>query len=139
MIHGFLCGRALPSLYCYLSGKSEVLYGELFDVTLSHVDQRPKSMRIDFEKAVENVIKQKLPTTNVSYCLFHFKQALWKRTHVVIQYSYSENSILSILIIIDPSFQSLGLQPLFVDNHEVRRCLKNFGCSTLILEQFVYC
>lgn len=112
-IHGSFCGRALPSVYCYLSGKAENLYDEMFDVVLSHVTQRPKSITIDFEKAVENVVKQKIPGANVSYCFFHFKQALWKK------------------------IKNLSLQKLFVDDHEVREYLKNFGCLTLIPEQLV--
>ncbi|CAF1311074.1 unnamed protein product [Rotaria sordida] len=62
-IHGFICGRSLSSDYCIISGKSEHLYGEVFDVILQHVSGRPKSITIDFEKAVTNVIKHKLPTT----------------------------------------------------------------------------
>ncbi|CAF2617287.1 unnamed protein product [Rotaria sp. Silwood2] len=113
VIHGFICGRALPLVYCMLSGKSEALYDEIFNVILQHVSGRPKSITIDFEKAVENVIKNKLPMTSISGCFFHFKQCLWRK------------------------IQNLGLQELFVDNSEARRYLKTFGCLSLIPEASV--
>ena len=59
-------------MYCSISGKSEGIDGEVFDVVLQHLSQRPKSITIDFEKAVENVVKQKLPMTTISFCFFHF-------------------------------------------------------------------
>ena len=67
---------------CSISGKSEDIYDEVFDVVLQHLSQRPKSITIDFEKAVENVVKQKLPMTTISFCFFHFKKALWKQIQV---------------------------------------------------------
>ena len=57
-IHGYLCGRLLPLVYCSISGKSEDIYDEVFDVVHQHLSQRPKSIAIDFEKAVENVAQQ---------------------------------------------------------------------------------
>ena len=90
-VHGFVCGRALPLVYCSISGKSETIYGELFDVILNHISQRPKTITMDFEKAVENVIKDKLPTTTVTYCFFHFKQALWRKVQVGVCRSGDKN------------------------------------------------
>lgn len=83
-IHGSICGRALPSVYCLLAGKSDDLYDEMFGILLNHISQRPKSITIDFEKAVENVIKRKLPSTDVRFCFFHFKQSLWRKIQVSI-------------------------------------------------------
>ncbi|CAF4700813.1 unnamed protein product, partial [Rotaria magnacalcarata] len=57
-----------------VSGTAEVLYDEIFGVILQHIYGRPKTISIDFEKAVENSIKQSLPTTSISGCFFHFKQ-----------------------------------------------------------------
>ena len=65
-----------------LPGRSEDIYEEMFGVILNHVSQRPKSITIDFEKAVENLIKRKFPLTDVTFCFFHFKQALWKKIQV---------------------------------------------------------
>ena len=48
-IYGYLCGRSLPLVYCSISGKSEDIYGEIFDVVLQH----PKLITIDFEKTVD--------------------------------------------------------------------------------------
>ena len=81
-IHGYLCGRFLPLVYCSIFGKSKDIYGEIFDVVLQHLSQYPKSITIDFEKAIENVLKQKLPMTTISFCVFHFKKALWRQIQV---------------------------------------------------------
>jgi hypothetical protein len=83
-MHGSLFGRALPSVYCFLSGKDEDLYNEIFEIVLKNVSGRPKSITIDYEKAVENVVKQKLPMTTVNGCFFHWKQNLWKKVVVSI-------------------------------------------------------
>ena len=74
-IHGYLCGRLLPLVYRSISGKSEDIYGEVFDVVLQYLSQHPKSVTIDFEKAVENVVKQKLPMTTISFWFFHLKKS----------------------------------------------------------------
>ena len=58
IIHGYLCGRLLPLVYCGISGKSEDIYGETFDVILQHLSPHPKVITIDFEKVVENVKQQ---------------------------------------------------------------------------------
>ncbi|CAF1172092.1 unnamed protein product [Didymodactylos carnosus] len=78
IIHGFIRGRSVPLVYALLPGKSEAVYGELFNVLVQNVNKHPKSITTDFEQAVENVIKQKLPTTTISGCFPHFKQALWR-------------------------------------------------------------
>lgn len=72
----------MPSVYCMIAGKAEERYEEMFDVILDHVSLRPKSITIDFEKAMENVIKRKLPATDITFCFFHFKQALWRKITV---------------------------------------------------------
>jgi transposase-like protein len=69
-------------VYCSIAGKSQDIYDQMFDIILKHVSQRPQSITIDFEKSVENVIKQQLPTTTISFCFFHFKQNLWKQIQV---------------------------------------------------------
>ena len=82
-IHRYLCGWLLPLVYCSISGKSEDIDSEVFDVVLQYLSQRPKLVTIDFEKVVENVVKQKLPITTISFCFFfHFKKALWKQIQV---------------------------------------------------------
>ena len=58
-IHGYSYGRLPPLVYCSISGKSEDIYDEIVDIIFQHLSQRPKSITIDFEKAVENVVKQK--------------------------------------------------------------------------------
>ncbi len=86
VINGSLFGRSLPLVYCFTSGKDQDIYSEMFEIVLKHVSQRPKSITIDYEKAVENVVKEKLPMTNVSGCFFHFKQNLWRKLIVSINH-----------------------------------------------------
>ncbi len=62
-----MCGRSLPLVYCIIAGKSQDTYDEMFNEILKHVSQRPKSITIDFEKSMENVIKQQLPITTISF------------------------------------------------------------------------
>lgn len=83
-IHGSLFGRSLPLVYCYTSGKDEDIYKEMFEIVLKNISQRPKSITIDYEKAVENVVKEQLPMTTVNGCFFHWKQNLWKKLVVSI-------------------------------------------------------
>ena len=82
IVHGYLCGALLPLVYCSISEKSEDIYGQIFDVVLQHLSQRPKLVTIGFEKALENVVKQKLPMTTISFGFFHFKKALWRQIQV---------------------------------------------------------
>ncbi|CAF4336433.1 unnamed protein product [Rotaria sp. Silwood2] len=83
------------------------------DGTFRHVTKHPRSISIDYEKAVENIVKRKMPACAISGCFFHLKKALWKK------------------------IQSLGLQQKFVDNREIRHNLKDFACLSLIPETFV--
>ncbi|CAM4892202.1 unnamed protein product, partial [Rotaria socialis] len=48
------CGRSLPLVYCSIAGNSQAIYDEMFDVILKNVYPHPKSITIDFEKAVKN-------------------------------------------------------------------------------------
>ncbi|CAF3661652.1 unnamed protein product [Rotaria socialis] len=74
VIHGYIYGRTLPLVYCMIAGTAEVLYNEVFDVILQHVSGRPKTITIDFEKAIENVVGRSLSTTSISVrrCLKNF-------------------------------------------------------------------
>lgn len=80
-------------VYCYTSHKDEDVYNELFDILLQNVSQRPKSITIDYEKAVENVVKARLPMTSVSGCFFHFKQNLWRK--LVVSSNHRDDNIFS--------------------------------------------
>jgi hypothetical protein len=71
-------------VFCSISGKSEEIYAEMFDFVLKHLSQRSKSITIDFEKSVENFVKQQMPVINISFCFFHYKKALWRQIQVSI-------------------------------------------------------
>ncbi|CAF3317896.1 unnamed protein product [Rotaria socialis] len=100
-------------LFIVISGKSEEIYGAIFDVVMQHIFQRSISITTDYEKAVHNVTKKKLPIATVHDCFFHFKQCLWRQ------------------------IKTLGLQKLFVDDRQVRWCLKTYACLALISEPSV--
>jgi hypothetical protein len=54
----------------------------MFDVVLKRLPQRSKSITIDFEKPVENVVKQQMPMTSISFCFFHYEKMLWRQIQV---------------------------------------------------------
>ncbi|CAF3516160.1 unnamed protein product [Rotaria socialis] len=75
VIHGYIYGRTLPLVYCMIAGTAEVLYNEVFDVILKHVSGRPKTITIDFEKAIENVslgLQQSFVDGPLRRCLKNF-------------------------------------------------------------------
>ena len=64
-----------------IAGKSENMYDELFDVVSQHVSGPPLSITVDFEKAVETIIKQKLPTTSISGCFFFISRNVFREKY----------------------------------------------------------
>ncbi|CAF3873782.1 unnamed protein product [Rotaria sordida] len=112
-IHSHFRGRSLPFLYAYLPGKAEHIYKEFFDIILQNIAKYPTSITIDFEGTVANVIKQKLPSTKITACFFHFKQNLWRK------------------------IRDVGLVQLFLHDREIRHQLKNFACLAFVPEQHV--
>ena len=78
----FAQGKALPCAWAFLPGKSEDIYEVLVRVLLEKINKdggqhKPQSVVSDFESAVINVIKLKLPDVRIVGCGFHFRHAIW--------------------------------------------------------------
>ncbi|KAL3113218.1 hypothetical protein niasHT_018372 [Heterodera trifolii] len=72
-------------------------------VILCHVNgRRPDNIIIDFEKSVENIFRNLIPTANIHGCFFHFSQAIWRKA------------------------QHLGLERRYVADEDYRTFIKMF-------------
>ena len=72
-------GRFIPAAYCLLTNKTGEAYNKMFSVIVNHVGNvnHVEKFSCDFEKAIHNVVEEKLPNALVSGCLFHYKQAIF--------------------------------------------------------------
>ena len=83
-VHYFHMNRCIPSLYCLLSGKSQIVYETLFShirdlATQFKIPIRAVRCMADFETAIKNSIKLIWPLWTVEGCYFHFTQALYRK------------------------------------------------------------
>ena len=79
-IHAFIGGCAVPALYCLLPDKSEATYTFLLEKVQSFNNSlHPRSIMVDFEKAMINSIKIVFPYAEVKGCFFHFSQNIYKQ------------------------------------------------------------
>src|SRR5438045_1628726 len=59
--------------------KSSTVYGKLLDFLTSELGEvSPQLIHVDFEAAMINEHKKKLPSTRLAGCNFHFLQSLWR-------------------------------------------------------------
>lgn len=73
----------MPGLYALLPDKTQTTYNNLFSVIHKLADDRnlrfnPRRMTVDFEMAMINSIEVMLPETEISTCLFHFTQSIFR-------------------------------------------------------------
>ena len=54
----------------------------------------PKKVILDFEIAVWKALKTVFPETKLQGCLFHFKQAIYRKIQVVFLIIFSDNNLL---------------------------------------------
>lgn len=101
IVHGYRNGNYVPLVFFLLPGKSEDLYTRMFRMLIRATaelsfDLDPKTVRIDFEKAVENALKTEFPATTVLCCRFHLGQS-WHRKlvdyHLGQEYKNRESEI----------------------------------------------
>ena len=79
-IHGCIGGRVVPSLYCLLPDKSEVTYSLLLEKVIGFNNNlQPKSIMIDFERAMINSIATVFPNAEINGCFFHLSQNIYKK------------------------------------------------------------
>jgi hypothetical protein len=80
-VHGNLLGdNLIPLVYMLLPGKSEEIYRRAFTLLREILGEgiKVKTVRCDFEKAAHNAIESVFNKVQLSGCLFHFQQCIWR-------------------------------------------------------------
>ena len=86
-------GHSFPCIHVLMSRKTETLYIAVLRKILEIVpDFKPEFAGGDYEIAPRNAFKCVFPLIDINGCLFHFCQAIWRRTKKLkLSYSYSRN------------------------------------------------
>ncbi len=103
-LHVEYLGEPMPIMYCFLTGKTEPIYREVFQTLMLHLNRilpagtpiRATDMMMDFETAERNAFKLFFPNIRVRGCSFHFGQALLRKIGQIglkLQYSDSESLV----------------------------------------------
>ena len=72
--------HAMPTIHVLMSKKAETLYEAVLQKIANMIPHfQPKLAIGDFEKASRNAFRTIFTTIEVSGCLFHYTQAIWKR------------------------------------------------------------
>jgi MULE transposase domain len=79
-----LNNRLIPRIYCLLSGKSQTVYEELFQLIIDKADQWNVDVEwehsmSDYEASIFNALSAKFPLINSRGCHFHYCQAIFRR------------------------------------------------------------
>jgi len=77
-IHGFKNGHYIPVVFCLLVNKSTDTYVNTFNhIILKCIELtiNPKSIKIDFEKAIHDAVSIVWPNTLIVGCRFHLTQS----------------------------------------------------------------
>ena len=79
-IHALVNDRSVPLIYALLPDKSQTTYSNLLEQlkSLKH-DLAPKTIMIDFEKAMINSLQLAFPQTEIKGCYFHFCQSIYRK------------------------------------------------------------
>ncbi|CAF1133985.1 unnamed protein product [Brachionus calyciflorus] len=78
-IHGLINGKCVPLVYGLLPKKNEIIYVKFLQTIADELEQHPKSVSSDFERAFLNSVEQVFPNSNLYGCFFHYKQAIWRK------------------------------------------------------------
>ena len=119
VIHSRLTHGSVPELFCLLPDKKGSTYLRLVNLLKAkaigmNLTFEPKTVIMDFEFAVHNVVRDLMPSTHLKGCPFHFGQALFR------------------------NLQRLGLSPAYMSSEEVRKWLRMFvGLSFLPVPRVV--
>ncbi len=82
VVHMFL--EASDVVFCFasvwLTGKTEQLYTQAFNALKKHIPRecKPKVLMTDFEIALQNGLKSMFPEADLSGCMFHFCQGVFR-------------------------------------------------------------
>lgn len=77
-IHIIINNKDLPMLYALLPNKKQKTYVALFKMIKKYINKNPKSINIDFEKAVMNSVR-KVFDCKIYGCFFHLCQSIRRR------------------------------------------------------------
>lgn len=71
----------VPIVYSLVQNKHEWTYWNFLNLVLIGTEMKfdPQTITMDFEKALQNAVKDQFPCANRIGCLFHFKQALRRK------------------------------------------------------------
>lgn len=78
-IHGLINGKCVPLVYCLLPKKNEIIYVKFLEIIAAELENPPKSVSSDFERAFLNAVEQVFPNIILFGCFFHYKQAIWRK------------------------------------------------------------
>ncbi|RNA08310.1 hypothetical protein BpHYR1_007957 [Brachionus plicatilis] len=78
-VHGLINGRCFSMAYALMSRKKEEMYIEFLDKLKTKLSIDPNSITSDFVKAFLNAASKVFTGVTLFGCLFHFKQAIWKK------------------------------------------------------------
>jgi hypothetical protein len=95
-VHALINNRALPMIYVLLNNKQQATYKRVFEKLMEiEPTLRPESIVSDFEISAINAINEVFPNAQITGCMFHLAQNLWKKiqkTHLVECYRENEDT-----------------------------------------------
>lgn len=96
--------NVLPVAYLLLEDKTKSTYVKVF-FTMKRVGWSPKKIKIDFEAALQEALDDVFPEADLSGCIYHFNQCLWRK------------------------IQSLGMAAEYKDDEQIRNVCR--WCAAL--------
>jgi hypothetical protein len=83
-IHGYKNSQYIPLVFALLPNKSSAVYCHMWKFILEKCGEfnltfEPKEIFVDFEKSMHIVIRETFPLVKISGCLFHLKQAGYRK------------------------------------------------------------
>lgn len=111
-IHALVDNRSIPLIYVLLQDKREETYVRVFEKLIDlKPTLNPLSCLSDFEKAIQNAVSQVFHGVQVTGCLFHLGQCLWRKIqelHLVEEYRNDENVRMHLKMILALAFVQEG-------------------------------
>ena len=77
-------GNYVPLVFTILPAKTEICYQKMWTFITDYCTEKnlvpaPKTIHIDFEKAMHKAISSTFPNTSIMCCIFHFSQNFWRK------------------------------------------------------------
>lgn len=78
-IHGIFNGSVLPLVFCLIPNKLESTYQLVLEkIKELRPNMNPKTVMLDFEKAIHNSFKTVFPQIKLRGCFFHLNQCFYR-------------------------------------------------------------